>query len=422
MTQPPSHEPMHVVEPLAAGLDVHKLQITASIRLCPPAAGEPLCATREFATTPDGLAELTDWLLDQQVDAVAMEGTGVYWEPPYTALESAGLRVSLYNAQQVKQLRGRKTDRKDARWLACVCQFGLGSPSFIPPLAFRDLRRMTRNRRQLVEDRSRARNRIHKLLDRSGLPLGGVLTDIFGRNGRHVLDGLAAATPVEQILEGLSTHVRAKREALAALLQLDLDAEARAQLRGHLRACDHATQLVAEQDRRIAAASAPWNRQLDLLETIPGIDWPSACALLAEIGPSPHEDFPRADRLAAWAGVCPGNNESAGKRRSGRARKGSRHLRVALAECAHGAVRTKGTQFAGFHNHVAAHRGYKRAILATANKLLRTIYAVLRNDDHYRDPGIDYEQLQVQRNAPRWLAKLKKFGYLPETSASTNSA
>ena len=272
---------MHVVEPLAAGLDVHKLQITASTRLCRPDGGEPLCATREFATTPHGLAELTDWLVDQQVDAVAMEGTGVYWEPPYTALESAGLRVSLYNAQQVKQLRGRKTDRKDARWLACVCQFGLGSPSFIPPLAFRDLRRMTRNRRQLVEDRSRARNRIHKLLDRSGLPLGGVLTDIFGRNGRHVLDGLAAALPVEEILQGLSTHVRAKRKALAALLTVDLHAEARAQLRGHLRACDYATELVAEQDRRIAAASAPWSRQLDLLET-----W-------ASTGPAPVRCWPR---------------------------------------------------------------------------------------------------------------------------------
>jgi len=407
---------MHVVAPCAAGLDVHKLRITASTRLCSDAHGQPRCATREFATSPAGLADLTAWLDSQQVEAVAMEGTGVYWEPAYAALESAGLAPRLYNAQQVKQLRGRKTDRKDAAWLACVCQFGLGSPSYIPPLAFRDLRRMTRNRRKLVEDRSRARNRIQKLLDRHGLPLGGVLSDICGRNGRLVLDGLAQGQQPERILAGLSAHVQAKRPALAELLQVGLDEEARAQLRGHLRTCDHASELLCEQDERIAAALAGWQRQLDLLQTIPGIDRPSACALLAEIGPTPWQDFPQASQLCAWAGVCPGNHESAGKRRSGRARKGNRSLRVTLAECAHGAVRTQGTQFASHHRTLAARKGYKRAILATAHKLLRTVYAVLRDDQHYRDPGIDYDRLLVQRNAPRWLAQLRKFGYLEAAS------
>ena len=413
MTLPRSKDPMHVVEPYAAGLDVHKLQITASTRLCDPAGGAPLCATRAFATDPAGLLEMTQWLNEQGVQAVAMEGTGVYWEPPYTALESAGLRPSLYHAQQIKQLRGRKTDRKDASWLASVCQFGLGTPSYIPPLAFRDLRRMTRNRRQLGQDRSRARNRIHKLLDRSGIPLGGVLSDIFGRNGRSVLDGLARATPADEIVAGLGPHVRAKRDRLQELVRVDFDAEARAQLRAHLQACDHATQQIAAQDARIAEAIDPWRRQVDLLQTIPGIDWPSACAILAETGPGPHLEFRSAASFCAWAGVCPGNNESAGKRRSGRARKGNRHLRVALAGCAHGAARTKDAQFAGYHRSLTARKGYKRAILATAHKLLRTIYAVLRDDRHYRDPGIDYEQLQVQRNAPRWLRKLRKFGYLP---------
>lgn len=410
---------LHVVEPRAAGLDVHKLQVTASTRLCMVDGGEPLGATREFRTTPAGLAEMNAWLLEQGVDAAAMEGTGIYWEPPFAALESAGLRVSLLHAQQVKQLRGRKTDLNDSQWLARVCQFGLGTPSYIPPLAFRDLRRMTRNRRTLVTDRTRVRNRVQKLLDRNGLQLGGALSDIFGVNGRLVLDGLAKQRPAEQILASLTAHVRPKLRRLAETLTAKLDTESICQLRGHLQACDHATSLVIGQDGRIAEAIAPWQRQLDLLETIPGIDRASACAILAEIGPTPAQDFADAAHLGAWAGVCPGNNISAGKRRSGRARPGNRHLRQTLAECAHGAARTKGSQFAGFYSALAARRGSKRAILATAYKLLRTVYAVLRDDRHYHDPGIDYEQLQVRRSAPRWLAKLRKFGYLPESAAAS---
>ncbi len=403
MTQPPPSPALHVAVPRTAGLDVHKLRITASTRLCADQHSQPQCATREFASSPHGLTQLSDWLDSQQVDAVAMEGTGVYWEPVYAALESSGLDVSLYNAQQVKQLRGRKTDRKDAAWLACVCQFGLGAPSYIPPLAFRDLRAMTRQRRKLVADCSRARNRIQKLLERHGLPLGGVLSDICGRNGRLVLDGLAEGQPAEDILAGLSSHVQSKRSALAALLQAGFDDEARAPLRGQLRTCDHHSKLIGEQDQHIAAAVAAWQPQLDLLQTIPGIDRSSACAILAEIGPTPWQDFPQAAQLCAWAGVCPGNHESAGKRRSGRARKGNRSLRVTLAECAHGAVRTHGTQFASYHRTLTARKGYKRAILATAHKLLRTVYAVLRDQQHYRDPGIDYDHL--------WCSATRRAGW-----------
>ena len=299
-----------------------------------------------------------------------------------------------------------------------MCQFGIGTPSYIPPLAFRDLRCMTRNRRKLVSDRSRARNRIQKLLDRNGLPLGGALSDIFGRNGRRILDGLAEQASPETILAGLTGHVRPKLEQLAETLDATLDAASLCQLRGHLQACDHASDLVADQDRRIATAVAPWQAQLDLLQTIPGSDWPSAGAILAESGPTLAQDFPDAAHLGAWAGVCPGNNISAGKRRSGRARKGNRHLRQTLAESAHGAARTQGSQCAGFQRALTARMGYKRAILTTAYKLLRTAYAVLRDEQHYRDPGIDYEKLHVERNAPRWLAQLRKFGYLSERAAS----
>ena len=284
---------LHVVEARAAGLDVHKLQLTATTLLCEPGGGDPLSATRAFRTTPAGLAAMTAWLRQQGVAAVAMEGTGIYWEPPYEALESAGLRISLLHAQQVKQLRGKKTDFKDSQWLARVCQFGIGTPSYIPPLAFRELRGMTRNRRKLVADRSRARNRIHKLLDRNGLQLGGVLSDIFGLNGRRVLDGLVAQQPPETILAGLTRHVRPKLEPLAETLAATLDAESLCQLRGHLlRPCQPANRGPGSPHRpgarRLAqptgpAPDHPGHRPAQRLRD-PGRDRPHAGAGLPRRG------------------------------------------------------------------------------------------------------------------------------------------
>ena len=201
---------LHMVEPRAAGLDVHKLQVTASIRLCDPDGGPPASATREFGTTPAGLRSKTSWLLENGVEAAALEGTGIFWEAPCAACEEAGVLPTLPHAQQVKQLKGRKTDLKDSLWLACVCQFGLGTPSYIPPPEFRVLHSMTHNRRKQVAERSRARNRVQKLLDRNGLHLVGVLSDIFGANGRRVLDGLADGIPSERILAGLTRYVRPK--------------------------------------------------------------------------------------------------------------------------------------------------------------------------------------------------------------------
>ena len=313
-----------------------------------------------------------------------------------------------------KQLKGKKTDLKDSLWLACVCQFGLGTPSYIPPREFRVLRAMTRNRRKQVAERSRARNRVQKLLDRNGLHLGGVLSDIFGANGRRVLDGLADGVPSERILAGLTRHVRPKLGQLAETLAAKLDAESLCQLRDTLDAIRSADERIARQDQRIDAAGGDPDRKVRLLESLPGIDRASACSILAEIGPEPASDFASAKHLGAWAGVCPGNNTSTGKRRSGRARKGNRHLRVTLAECAHGAARTKGAQFHGFHRALAARKGYKRAILATAYKLLRTVYAMLRDDRPYRDPKVDYEHLVVKRNASRWLRMLQKYDLLAE--------
>ena len=412
------NDELHVVHARAAGLDVHKLEITATVRLC-AAGAAPTSATRRFEALPAGLRELVDWLRGHGVSAAAMEGTGVYWEAPFDALTDAGIEAQLLHAQQVKQLRGRKTDIEDSRWLARVCQFGLGQPSFVPSREWRELRVLSRYRRTLVAERSRVRNRATKVVDRSGARIGGVVGDIFGVNGRRILDGLVKGLDREAILDSLSRHMRAKLDRLGDALNATLSDADRVVLADLLRQHDSVDRRIAALDRHLDEGLAAHVDQLRLLQTIPGIDVASAAAILAEMGPDPATVFGAADRLAAWAGVCPGNRESAGKRRPAHARSGAKHLRALLVGCAHGAARTRGCQFHAYHRALAARRGYKRAIVATAHKLVRTIFAVLRDGRPYRDPDVDYEALLVKRNAPRWVAKLREFGVLEQRDDGT---
>ena len=410
---------LHVVHARAAGLDVHKMQITASVRLCTPGAGEPQIETRTFEALASGLDAMVAWLRERCVDAAVMEGTGIYWLAPFEALEAAGIPATLVNARQVKQLKGRKTDVADSVWLARVCQFGLATASHVPPKTFREVRVLTRYRRTLVGQRSRVRNRVQKVLDRSGVRVGGVLSDVFGANGRRILDGLAQGLDPDAILASLSHHVAHKLERLGDALRLELSAVERLVLCDLLREHDALQERIQRLDRDIDSGLEPWSEYITLLQTIPGIDRPSACAILAEIGPD-LEVFGGAERLAAWAGLCPGNDRSAGKRRSVRARRGNKTLRAVLVECAHGAARTHGCQFRGYHKALMVRRGYKRAIVATAHKLLRVLYVVLRDARPYHDPEADYEELMVRRNAPRWLRMLQRHGMIEiEPAAAT---
>ena len=404
------NDELHVVHARAAGLDIHKAHITATVR-CASAAAAPTCETREFNALDSGLKSLVAWLHSHRVEAAALEATGIYWHTPWQALTDAGIEAQLLNAQQVKQLRGRKTDIEDSRWLARVCQFGLGRPSFVPSQTFRDLRSLSRHRRSLVAQRSRVRNQAQKVIDRAGVRIGTVLTDIFGANGRRILDGLVDRRDRADILASLSPHVRGKLDQLGDALSLTLRDAERFLLADLLSEHDRLCQRILHFDRLINEALAPWNESCRLLETLPGIDRSSACAILAEIGPD-LSVFGNRHRLAAWAGLCPGNNESAGKRRSGRTRRGNHTLRDILVECAHGAARTKDCQFREYHKALAVRRGYNRAIVATAHKLARCLFAVLRNRSPYRDPETDYEALLVRRNAPRWLRKLREFHIL----------
>lgn len=413
---------LHVVHPRAAGLDVHKMAITATIRLARP--GETASTeTREFTALPSGIAAMAGWLASEGVEAALMEGTGIYWEAPFDALAEAGIRPMLVHAQQVKQIKGRKTDVGDSVWLARLCQLGLASPSMVPDRHFRSLRHLCRYRRTLVNERGRVRTRTQKVIDRAGIRVGGILTDVFGTNGRRILDGLCRGDGREAILGGLSRHVRGKLEPLGDALTLTLGESDRWILGDLLKQFDDLTDRERRLARTIEEDLAPWRDQVHLLMTIPGISMASACAILAETGPD-MDAFASADHLASWAGLCPGNNESGGKRRSGRAVKGNRHLRATLAECAQAAARTKGCQFQGYHKSLMLRKGYKRAVIATAHKMLRVIHSVLRSGTPYRDPEADHEALMVRRNAPRWIRMLQSYGHLsaPDGTAAPSEA
>ena len=404
---------MHVIHARAAGLDVHKMQITATVRVAHPGT-EAEVLTRQFSALPSGLAALVDWLRAHAVSAAVMEGTGIYWEAPWQALEHAGIEALLVHAQHVKQLRGRKTDIADSVWLARICQFGLCAPSLVPPAQFRTLRKVSRMRRQVVRERARTRNRIHQVLDAAGVRVGGILSDLFGANGTRILEGLVAGEPRDAILASLSHHVRSRTEELCDALSAQLDEPSRFVLHDLLHAFHHATERLADYDAVLGEGLSECEDQLDLLMTIPGIDRASARAILIELGPDIGV-FASRRHCAAWAGLCPGNNESAGKRRSGRTRRGNTTLREVLIECAHGAARTHHCQFRGYHKALTVRRGFKRATVATAHKMLRVIFRVLTTRTPYRDPETDYEAMMVKRNAPRWIAMLKKHGIDPAT-------
>ena len=281
----------------------------------------------------------------------------------------------------------------------------------VPPRAFRELRHISRHRRRLTQLRASVRNRVHKVLDRSGCRIGGILTDIFGMNGRRILDGLAAGKSSAAILASLSHHVRDRLEALGDALTLALSDTDRVLLHDLLDDHDGLDRRIKAFLRTMQNGLTPWTEQIKLLQTLPGIDEPAACEIFIELGPD-LTVFGNVRRLAAWAGVCPGNHESAGKRRAVSARRGSRHLAGVLNQCAHAASRTKHCQFKGYHRALTIRRGYKRVLVATTHKLLRTIWAVLRDSEPCVDPKFDYESLVNKRNAAHWLKHLDEHGYL----------
>lgn len=400
-------EPMHK---RVAGLDVHRMKHVVTV-LIEEKDGTLTKVTRQFGGFKGELRELIGWLGEHRVELVVMESTGIYWKSVYASLSAAGIPALVVNARHVKNVPGRKTDVADSEWLAQLARFGLMRGSFIPPKDLRELRLVSRYRRKLSGMLAGEKNRLHKLLDDAGIKLGGVVADIDGVSARRMVEGLIAGkSPGELATLGLGP-LKDKREALEASMEGELSPRHRLILEAAYRHIRYLEDELAALDRYLIEAMQPYAWAWQLLQTLPGIDKISAAMILIEIS----DDLTRfgtADRLASWAGLCPGNHESAGKRKSGKTRHGNPIVRYLLCEVANAARRTKSV-FRAKYDSLVLRRGHKKAIIALAHKLLRTIFFVLTRRQPYRDSGFDYEAASVAKNAPRWIRALKKFGYWP---------
>jgi transposase len=371
---------------------------------------EPQKEVREYPTFRQDLINLAKWLKEMKVELAVMEGTGVYWKCVYEALEDEEITTYLVNACHVKNVPGRKTDVKDSEWLAELARCGLLRASFIPPRDFRELRILTRYRKKLVGYLSGEKNRLHKILDDCGVKLGCIVSDIDGVSAKNMITALIAAKSPEQIAGLALGTLRKKKDKILSSLQGRVSDRHRFLLQQIQKHMEFLQDEIQEIDSQIVAAMKPYQEEWQLLQTIPGIDEMSAAMLLAEIA-NDMSQFRSQEHLCSWAGICPGNNESAGKKKSAHTRKANKYLKSLLCEIAHCAAKT-GSQFKGMYQSFAVRRGSKRAIVAVAHKLLKIIFVMLVKKVPYKDPEINYQELMVKRNAPRWLKSLEKFGYI----------
>ena len=388
-----------------AGLDVHRRQVVCTL------IRNAKHTTREYATFDRTLKDLARWLNSEKVELAVMESTGIFWKAVYAALEDAGIEGRVVNARHVKQVPGRKTDVCDSEWLAELAQCGLLRSSFIPPRDLRELRLLTRYRRKLAGMFAGEKNRLHRVLDDAGIRLGCVVSDIDGVSARAMVEAIikGGSTP-EQIAEEALGRLKEKKDVLQLALEGEISDRHRLVLQKILAHIKWLQGQIAIIDGQIVVAMKPYHEEWKLLQTIPGLDVIGAAILIAEIGVDMTR-FGSKDRLCSWGGMCPGNHESAGKRKSGRIRKANPYVRSLLCEAANSAIKTK-SQFNGLYKGLVIRRGHKRAVVAVGHRILQIVYILLSRKEPYRDPEIDYEALVVQRNAPRWLAALAKYGYL----------
>jgi transposase len=434
---------MEVVFTHCAGLDVHKKSVTVC-RLVSDNTGqhpEGVAELRTFGTMTLELLALADWLVEAGVTHIAMESTGEYWKPVYNLLEGV-VTIFLVNASHVKNVPGRKTDPADARWLAKLMRYGLLQASFIPPVAQRDLRDLTRYRTKLVQERAREVNRVQGVLERANIKLASVASDVLGVSGRAMLEALIAGQtdpaamaalakrrmrskiPVlEQALTG-TVRDHHRRLLTLQLAHIDfLDEQIKA-LNSAIASClttlnqetvaDTALSTPARADVPASTEPLPpltFTQAVELLDTIPGVNQRGAEMIIAEIGIDMAR-FGTASRLAAWSGVAPGNDESAGKQRSGKTRKGNQVLRAGLTQLAHGAVRTKGTYVSALYRRLAARRGKRRAILAVAHSIMVSIFHMLTRNEPYRELGANYfDERRRHYTVDRLLSRIEHLGY-----------
>lgn len=401
---------MELVHERCCGLDVHKKSVVACLRL-PTGDGRIDKQRRTFGTTTPQLLQLLDWLEAHGCTHVAMESTGSYWKPVYNVLEDHFEEILVVNAQHLKRVPGRKTDMTDAEWIADLLAHGLVKGSFVPSAEQRELRDLTRHRTTLVRERVRVINRLQKTLEEANIKLASVVSDVTGVSARAILAALVTGETDPTVLtEQAHTRLRATPEALAEALTGVVRSHQRFMLTEHLGHLDYLDEAIERVSEQVAERMRPFEEDLALLDTIPGVSQRAAEILIAEVGVDMGR-FPTAGHLASWAGMCPGQNESGGKRHSGKTRKGSPWLRSVLIEAAHGASRKKNCYLQAQLRRLASRRGKKKALVAVGHSILVISYHVLSRREPYREIGGNYfderAQAAVQR---RLVARLEKLG------------
>ncbi len=401
---------MEVIVERPAALDVHKQQVTACVR-APGAGGGRSEEVEQFSTTVRGLLTLRDWLAAHRVTQVAMEATGVYWKPVWAVLED-DFELLLVNARHVKQVPGRKTDVADAAWLCQLLEAGLLRASFVPPKPIRALRDFTRYRKAQIAERQREANRLHKALEDTGIKLDCVATDILGVSGRAMLDALVAGTTDPELLAELARgRLRKKLPALREALEGRFDGLHALLIGAILAHLDFLDEQIERLSEAIEEQLRPFAAAVELLRSIPGIETRTAETIIAEVG-TEMRVFPSARHLASWAGQCPGNDQSAGKRRSGRTRKGSKWLDQALKEAATAAIRTRDSYLQAQYQRLRPRIGHGRALGAVKHTILCSCWHMLTTGELYRDLGSDhFRRRDPERQTRRLVAQLEALGH-----------
>ena len=397
---------MQVIYERCCGMDIHKKTITAC--MITPEGKE----IRTFGTMTNEIQALVNWLKEHQCDTVAMESTGVYWKPIYNLLELSEIEAMVVNAQHIKAVPGRKTDVKDAEWIADLLRHGLLKGSYIPSREQRELRELARYRKSLIEERTREVNRLQKVLEGCNIKLSSVVSDIMGVSSRSMIEAIInGINDPELISERGTGRLKSSRETLEQALKGLVGPHQRKMLAVQLKHIDFLDAEIKGLDREVDRRLRPFEEDLELLETIPGVGRRSAECILAEIGTDMNR-FPSDAHLASWAGMSPGNNESAGKRKSGKTRKGNKKLRSTLVQCAHAAARSKETYLASQYRRIAARRGGNRAAVAVGHSILIIAYHILKKHQPYYDLGANYfDERKSQSVLKNAVKRIESLGY-----------